>query len=148
MKYFSLSEFTTSDAAIRHQIDNSPGPSEINNIRHLVKHVLDPLRDDVDSPIIITSGYRCPRLNKFIGGSKNSQHCMGQAADIKAMGISPAELIKVIFLMEYPVDQCILEFGRWVHVSHVRNRGMNRGQFLVAVKAGKRTEYLHWKPNA
>jgi hypothetical protein len=68
--------------------------------------------------VIISSGYRCPKLNKKARGSSTSAHIRGFAADITATSITPYELMLFIkkYMKDYPVDQCILEYGEWVHV--------------------------------
>lgn len=55
---------------------------------------LDALREDLDRPIIINSGYRCAKHNKAVGGSPNSQHLLGKAADIRCTGVTPEELAR------------------------------------------------------
>ncbi|MFN7930295.1 MAG: D-Ala-D-Ala carboxypeptidase family metallohydrolase [Blastocatellia bacterium] len=67
------------------RIDNIPTPEAFANLEALVLNILDPLRDRIGQPIVVSSGYRSPELNKAIGGaSKNgqpiSQHCFGEAA--------------------------------------------------------------------
>lgn len=88
MKHFTLSEFEKSDTAWARGIDNTiPRDAEVN-IRKLVENILDPAREKFGEPIIITSGYRCAKLNKFLervyGASPTSLHVFGMAADITA----------------------------------------------------------------
>lgn len=71
-KYFTLRELIKSDTAIRCGIDNNPTKEEIANINNLIDNILDPLREAYGRPIIVTSGYRCERLNKLVKGSKTS----------------------------------------------------------------------------
>ena len=82
-KNFKLSELTASETARRRKINNDAPESVIENLRNLCQNVLQPLRDYVGKPITINSGYRCPLLNSYVGGSKNSQHKFGEAADIR-----------------------------------------------------------------
>ena len=81
--FFSLEEFTRSSTAKRLKIDNTPSDEVIRNIQYGVQMVLDPLRRILQAPIIITSGYRCAKLNKAVGGVANSWHTKGNAADLK-----------------------------------------------------------------
>ena len=130
MKYFTIKELVRSDTARRLGIDNTPPASAVRALHELVDHVLDPLRKAWGGPIRVNSGYRCPELNKAVGGSPNSQHQRGEAADI-TVG-SPARnrrLLALIKRLNLPVDQCIDEKGcRWIHVSH--RAGHNRRLFM------------------
>jgi len=125
MKYFTLDELTRSRTATRLGIDNTPTTEAAACLKLLVEHVLDPLRQAWGRPIAVTSGYRCPQLNKAVGGVPGSQHLLGQAADIVAG--SPrdnARLYKLLQQLRLPVDQAIDEHGhQWLHVSYgPRNR--------------------------
>lgn len=83
MKYFTVHEFERSNIATTLQIDNTIRSGDVlKNIKCLVNNVLDPLREYVQMPIRVTSGYRCKELNLAVGGTKRSYHISGQAADI------------------------------------------------------------------
>ena len=144
-KNFTLQEFTKSVSAIRNGIDNSPNAEHIRNIQLLVKYVLQPLREGLNKPIRITSGYRSESLNKLIKGSKRSQHCKGQAADLqfKVDGVMNNKMIwdKVIEL-DLPFDQMINEFNySWIHISY--NHEYNRKSLLEAYKESGKTKYKY-----
>lgn len=129
MKYFSLNELCKSATAKRYGIDNTPTKEIEHNLRLLVEKILDPLRERWGAPIIVDSGYRCPRLNKIVRGSATSQHLIGQAADIKTLSDLPSDnknLFQLIVNMNLPYDQLIDEYGyNWIHVSYgPRNRRM------------------------
>jgi hypothetical protein len=131
-----------STTAIRLGIDNTPSDIAINNLRLLCNNVLQPLRDHMDESIKVNSGYRSPDLNKKIGGSKSSQHCLGQAADISC-GERTAEIYEYI-KNNLIFDQIIWEFGDddnpdWVHVSYSSTK--NRKQCLRAYKINNKTIY-------
>jgi len=136
---FSLSEFTKSQTATRHGIDNTPSMTNIINLTSLCEGVLQPVRNHFMKPMIISSGFRCKELNTKIGGSKTSQHVLGQAADIEVLGVSNLELSDWIHTnLEY--DQLILEFynekegphSGWVHVSF--DKGYNKHDYKEAYK--------------
>jgi len=144
-KNFALNEFTKSVSAIRNGIDNEPTKEHIRNIQLLVKFVLQPLREGLNKPIRITSGYRSESLNKLIKGSKRSQHCKGQAADLqfRVDGVMDNKAIwdKVIEL-DLPFDQMINEFDfSWIHISY--NHEHNRKSLLEAYKENGRTRYKY-----
>ena len=132
-KNFSLEEIYRSDTAQRCGIDNKPQTEEVvENLRALCTEVLQPLRDHLGKPVVVSSGYRCKDLNKKVGGVENSQHLKGEAADIKVR--DREELIDVMrYIMdETDFDQLIREKSgstEWVHVSHKRN-GNNRRMVL------------------
>lgn len=136
--HFSLSEFTKSYTAQRLGIDNSipkdVQDSVIENLTELCANVLEPIRKKFKKPVSVNSGYRSPKLNKAVKGSKNSQHCFGQAADIEIAGISNAELGSFIE-NNLEFDQLIYEnisktdpSAGWIHVSF--KHGNNRNQVL------------------
>ena len=133
-KNFTLEELTKSATAKRKGIDNEPNEDALVDLKRLAKEVLQPVRDKYGKPIIVTSGYRGEKLNKAIGGSKTSQHMLGQAADIEALDGNNAELFKIIKSMmedgKLMVGQLIWEYGtkkqpNWVHVSLPRKDRMN-----------------------
>ncbi|TXH14195.1 MAG: peptidase M15A [Hyphomicrobiaceae bacterium] len=130
-KNFTLAEMVRSATAERKEYREQFDPPEDikENLIELCTHILQPLRNIVGQPIFVNSGYRCPRLNKDIGGKKNSQHLTGQAADLQATGeMSNTFLYRAILDNKLPFDQLIWEYGddtepEWVHVSYSsRNR--------------------------
>lgn len=134
---FSLAEFETSQTAARRGIENKVPQRYIPRIKALCRNVLQPLRDHLGRPVVVTSGYRCGLLNTAIGGATRSQHLYGEAADIIAVGLSITDLFETIIELDLPYDQVIDEFGKWVHVSH----RANRHEELRARKTGGRTIY-------
>lgn len=131
MKHFTLGELTRSATADARGIRNVCSPDEAENLKALVDNVLDPLRDWYGKPVYVNSGYRCPQLNRAVGGAADSQHLKGEAADITAG--SPAENRRLFnYIMRYlPFDQLIDESRyAWIHVSYRRGGG-NRKQVLV-----------------
>ena len=137
-KNFTYEELCRSDVAKRRGINNRPRTKEeekrvIENLKALCMEVLQPLRDFLGKPVVISSGYRCAELNKAVGGVKNSQHMKGEAADIHVENTE--HLLKIMhFIMdETDFDQLIWERNRagtqWVHVSYKRV-GANRHQVV------------------
>lgn len=126
-KYFTINELTKSSTASRLHINNTPSQEVKDNLNKLIDNVLDPLRELYGKPIIVNSGYRCPKLNKAIGGARNSQHLIGQASDIRTVTNtkeSNKQLFDIIRNSKLPFDQLINEYDfNWVHVSYgPRNR--------------------------
>lgn len=124
-EHFSLGEFVRSSTAQRMGIDNTPDAEAIENLRNLCAKVLEPLREHLGQPVVITSGFRSKRLNEAVGGVKNSQHLRGEAADLMVEGEKQAR-DWIRWMMDFlEFDQLILEKkGKkvWVHVSLKRNR--------------------------
>lgn len=132
MKYFTMSELTSSPTARRKGIDNTPNGVQRAALTALVTNILDPLREAYGKPIVVTSGFRCPRLNRAVGGVAKSQHMKGEAADIRTLSDKPSDnkkLFDLIIKLGLPFDQCIDEYGyNWIHVSYT-SQG-NRRQVL------------------
>lgn len=123
MKYFTFAEFSRSDTAKRLGIDNTIPESAKGAIEQLVDKVLDPLRETWGRPLVITSGYRCPKLNSAVGGSKTSHHVKGMAADISTGNKADNErLYNLVIALNLPFTQLIDENDfLWVHVSYDPN---------------------------
>lgn len=121
MKYFTMNELTHSATAIRKGIDNTPDNTAKANLTALVANILDPLREAYGKPIVVSSGYRCAKLNRAVGGVARSQHITGQAADIQSVSKSKADHKKLFELaqrLRLPYDQLIDEYDyKWVHIS-------------------------------
>ena len=125
---FSISELIHSDNAIKAGIDNTPTIKEIDNLLNLIVYCLQPIRDKLKKPMIITSGYRNRKVNILAGGKQNSQHLKGQAADFIVNKMSIQQVINFIIYSDIEFDQLINEYNKWVHVSFVK--GKNRRQVL------------------
>lgn len=128
MKHFNLSEFFRSSTAAKNGIKNEPSADEraaiVRNINLLVDNVLDPIRDKFCTPVIITSGYRCPQVNKLVGGVANSQHMSGCAADFHVQGFTPLMMHQVFLYIFNTLEFDQLIFYRsknFIHVSYVEN---------------------------
>ena len=146
---FSLHELTKSDTALRHDLDNTPGPAETEALRLLCEKVLQPVRDHYGKGVKVNSGFRSLAVNAAAGGvqgAKPSDHTRGMAADIEIPGVPNAELAQ--FIMEnLEYTQLILEFytpgipdSGWVHISY--NPADLRKQELTATKVAGKTQYL------
>ena len=133
-KNFALEEFIRSNTAERMGIDNVPKDEEvIKNLRNLCLEVLQPLRDYVGAPVHINSGYRCKALNLAVGGVKNSQHCRGEAADIRIASPKQGREWAAWIEDNCRFDQMLLERNKngavWLHVSCKRDTEANRQVF-------------------
>ena len=144
---FTLKELTKSDTATRLGIDNTPDDATIENLKLLCEMVLQPVREHFGKSVTVNSGFRSPATNQATGGSKTSDHCKGQAADIEIDGLPNPELAQWI-MDNLDYTQLILEFytqgqpnSGWVHVSYDPNN--LKKQELTAVKVAGKTTYLN-----
>ena len=143
---FSLKELTTSETATRKGLDNTPNEAVTANLKTLAENILQPVREHYGKSVKVNSGYRAPEVNAAVGGSRTSDHCKGQAADIEITGVANGDLAKYI-AENYKFTQVILEFytqgipdSGWVHVSYDAND--LKCQTLTAVKKDGKTVYL------
>jgi zinc D-Ala-D-Ala carboxypeptidase len=138
-EHFTLEELCKSQTADRLSIDNTPSSSQVSCLHYLANRILEPVRGEYGIPYSPSSGYRSADLNKAVGGSPNSQHCLGQAADIELPGVS--NLVLAWWIRTHlDFDQLILEYydgvdpsSGWVHISVVPpdSRKYNRHETLV-----------------
>lgn len=121
-EHFTLSEFVRSEMAAHKHIDNTPSPEVVDNLRALCRHVLEPARTAFGAPIFVTSGYRCPALNKAVGGKPTSQHQYGEAADLQVQGVRNLKRLYKVIKDHGIFDQLLYETNqagtKWIHVSY------------------------------
>ena len=143
--HFSLKETTESQTARKHGIANIPTPDAVENLRRLCANTLEPLREELGLPVVITSGFRTKILNDLLAhSSERSQHMAGQAADFYVApgqsGLSRRELLIKAFRLiitseQIDYDQLIL-YPSFIHVSYV-SRERNRRTILLGMRNGK-----------
>lgn len=140
-KYFTMSEMTYSATARKKGIDNSPNAEIKSHLEELME-VLDRIREDWGSPIIVSSGYRCERLNKVIGGAKNSAHLYGYAADLQPKNGENKKFLRFleqwVLNNQQPWDQIISEYPvngvpAWIHFGLKNGKGEQR-RMVFSVK--------------
>jgi hypothetical protein len=143
-KHVTRVEFERSETAIKHGIPNFMNEFEIQRAILLCQNVFEPIRAYVGRPIRINSGFRGAALNRRIGGSRTSQHTLGEAMDLD---LHDRELFEwILDNVEY--DQAIFEGGTeekadWFHISY--RKGRNRKQALRMIKKGGKTTYVPYK---
>lgn len=132
---FTLDEFVSSEKARELSIDNSPPDTVLNNLA-MTAHKMELIRTYLRAaPIEVLSGYRCPQLNKAVGGSSNSQHMAGEACDFVSPEFgTPREIVAYLtpLVQLIGIDQLIFE-KTWVHVSF---SDKPRFEVLTLLKAG------------
>lgn len=136
MKYFTFRELLHSEVALRNDIVNLPPRHEAGRVYYnlvvLVDNLLDRIRERFAVPMIITSGYRCERLNKLVYGVDNSQHMKGEAVDFCFAGFTKKEMITAFYEIaeEFDFDQLIYYKKKGViHISYKRDN--NRHQIIM-----------------
>tara|TARA_B100000963_G_scaffold114224_1_gene99465 strand:+ start:25418 stop:25882 length:465 start_codon:yes stop_codon:yes gene_type:complete len=147
--HITLKEALRSNTARRLGIENMPDNDTLITMQITAEHIFEPLRNNFNEPIYISSFYRSPELNTAIGGSSRSQHCLGEAIDIddvysKANNADFFNYIKD----KLEFDQLIWEFGDneqpdWVHVSY--RLAKNRMNVLKAIRENGKTKYLPYE---
>ena len=120
-EHFTFEELIASDTATAKKIDNTPDAESAARLAILATNVLEPARLALGAPITISSGYRCPQLNKAVGGVANSQHLFGEAADLRCKDIPTLRKLFGI-LTKMDCDQILYEKNSkgavWIHVSY------------------------------
>ena len=124
-EHFTLEEMTASETARKMHIDNTPPAAAILNLKILCTQLLEPARRRFGRPLPITSGYRCQKLNRSVGGQPNSYHLRGMAADIRISDFQSAkrlaELLNEQQLCDLVLVECSRAGGQWLHVQFSRN---------------------------
>jgi len=145
-KNLTLVEATKSQTAVRLGIDNQPNKEQLSKMIVTASKIFQRIRDYFGRPIGVSSFFRCPELNKAIGGSATSSHCNGEAIDIDADmfgGLTNTQIFNYI-KDKLEFDQLIAEFKQgsepaWIHASY--REGNNRKQILIAMIVGGKTVY-------
>lgn len=140
---FTLDEFVFSQTAARLGIDNTPPPEVLANLRRIAQ-ALEHVRNALGSaPILVSSGYRSPALNRAVKGSRNSAHVLGLAVDFTAPRFGTVlRTAKAAAASGAPFDQIIHEFGRWVHMAIPAAGQQARAETLTIQVAGVYTPGL------
>ena len=136
-KNFDYKEFEKTDVPGM-QVKNTIASVEVrDNIKALVDTVIQPLRDAWGKPLAINSGYRCPEVNKAVGGVPNSQHAKGEAVcPFGRNGRGDIGVVRKLAItardLGLPFDQMIL-YPSFLHLSH-KLQGKQRGEILYSKK--------------
>ena len=138
MTYFTIKELCVSGSYPKLVQIAKEGTNEYKNLVFLIEHLLDPVREKLGKPIIVTSGWRPPKLNQAVGGSKTSNHLYGHAADVHIKG-NNVDIIEALLSLNIPFDECIAEHAvfnkegeltgcEWVHLAVKPSN--NRNKFI------------------
>lgn len=129
---FTLEELVFSETAMRKGYDNTPNADHVSMLQRLCVELLEPIRSKLGVPIHINSGFRCNKLNKSVGGSDNSAHLYGCAADFVPKGLDLREAFDRIVSSGLEYDQVILECNSWIHIALPRPGQVARHAALLA----------------
>lgn len=141
MKYFSIAELTASDEAKKKGIQNVVDAAITSRLTGAIEGMFDSVRELYGKPIKVTSGYRCPTLNKAVGGSTSSAHLTGYAADTQPKDGNMAAYQKAVlkWAETHQFDQIIIEYpnsknlAKWIHLGWKNNQGKQRKQILYTL---------------
>ena len=136
--YFTIDELCASDTDKKYGIDNTSNPTIITRLQRLI-NFLNPIREAWGSAIKVTSGYRCEKLNCFVGGSKTSSHTIGYGVDLIPLNGKMSEFKKFIvdYMKNKMCDQCIIEKSgktEWVHIGLYNLKGQQRKMIFNIIK--------------
>ena len=138
--HFTLGELTASDWALRLGIDNTAPTAVLANLRRTAG-VLEQIRALTGVPLMVSSGYRCLALNRALKSADTSAHVQGLAADFTAPPLDCRSLAERIVASDIAFDQCILEFGAWVHLGVAPSGSAPRREVLTAERVNGKTVY-------
>lgn len=130
-KYFKISEFLYSTTAHKHKIDNTPNKEEREHLEELMEF-MDGFRAYWGGPLIVSSGYRCERLNELVQGAKNSAHKYGWAVDFVPSNNKKQECYEAFkeYLKDKDFDELLLERNSrgslWLHFALFSWQGKQR----------------------
>ena len=135
--HFTLAQLTHSDTALEHSIANTPSSAHLGNLRRLAK-ALEQIQRLLQYPLAINSAYRCPELNRLVGGVPASRHALGLAADFSCPAFgSPLDIARAVAASPIHFDQIIHEYGRWVHFGLAPAGEIERRQLLTIRSAAE-----------
>ena len=136
--YFTIEELCASETAAKYNINNTPDPIITSHLQQLI-NFLNPLREAWGSAIKVSSGYRCDKLNRFVGGSKTSSHLIGYGVDLVPLNGKMDDFKK--FIVDYMkirmFDQCIIEKSgktEWIHIGLYNAKGQQRRMIFNIIK--------------
>ena len=115
--HFTLEEMTASQSAARLGLDNTP-PAEMVEALKRTAQLIEEVRALLGKPVLVSSGYRSPAVNRAVGGAANSAHMLGCAADFSCPAFgSPLDICRAVAASDIAFDQLIHEFRAWVHIA-------------------------------
>ena len=136
--YFTIEELCASETATKYNINNTPDPIITSHLQQLI-NFLNPLREAWGSAIKVSSGYRCDKLNRFVGGSKTSSHLIGYGVDLVPANGKMSDFKR--FIIDYMkirmFDQCIIEKSgktEWIHIGLYNAKGQQRRMIFNIIK--------------
>lgn len=155
LKYFSIKELCVSRSYPKLVEVPEEGTTVFNNIVFLIEGLLDPVREKLGKPIIVTSGWRPTKLNKAVGGSPTSNHLYGCAADVHIKG-NNVEIIEALISLGIPYDECIAEHAvfdkdgvlvgcEWVHLALRTSNNRNKFIYTSDMKTYHRLKHDNGK---
>jgi uncharacterized protein YcbK (DUF882 family) len=115
--HFSFEELTITNRKYLLEANRLAALNHIEELALLANYILEPARLALNTPLIITSAYRCAQLNKAVGGAAKSQHLFGQAADFVPQGIALKEAFDILRAAQHVRYGQLIYEGKWIHIS-------------------------------
>ena len=141
--HFTFEEIIESEYAIRHNLSNVPTDPDIVGNLHILAAGLERVRSKVCRPMVISSGYRSPKVNAGVKGSKTSRHMRGLAADFKVAGMSVREACFLIDNWKHEIQfRKLIQEGTWIHLEFPDEGETAKGDVYTAVFHADGTDYL------
>ena len=140
-EHFTFEELVASEVAMRHGVSNMPDNSHISGNLHVLARGLERVRLILNRPMIVTSGYRSPRVNALVGGVSTSAHLSGLAADFRVPGMSARDVCLAIKdHASIGFEELIFE-GNWTHIAFTDTARAPAMEILTAHFSGGRVNY-------
>jgi len=140
---FTYGEVIKSSTAARAGIKNIPNKLQFSKLKVLVQEIMQPLRGFLGVPVVVTSGFRCIKLNRLKFSPDHSQHPKGEAIDFVVPLKKLIEIWKWIAASSLDFDRCILEHNEWIHISYSKGNNRHLMSYTIWNEDEKKVKYIN-----
>ncbi len=134
-EHFTLVELTKSKFA-EAAGGNEPNEAQVKSLNILADTLLEPIRAMLNTPLIVTSGFRNPTVNMLAHGEQKSAHLDGRACDFIPVGVGLDLSFAAIVGSPLPYDKVILEqkgLIKWIHIQIAKEGNAPRRKAYTAI---------------